>query len=315
MPIIRFKSSTTASAIPASLQQGEFAVNVTDARAYVGNASGVATKIIGTLASQNNNAVSITGGTVTVASYASSAATPSTLTLSGTNLTSIATTGGGGTAAALTSSGTATYSSGQLSGRLKNIFTYASAGTFTYTKSGTDVKTLHVMCVGGGGGARAYSECGGGGGYTERVVDATSVTSVTVTVGGGGGGGAYFGFSGNGATSSFGAFCSATGGFGSSVNAQHNGGHGGLGYGGSVNTYGGMGGSHNNMDQYSGSNASGGIGGGTYFGGCLQGDRPDWSTSSSTGAPGTGGVAVSPSHNGQGGRSGLAGIVIVYEYR
>jgi hypothetical protein len=313
MPIIRFKNSVTPGAIPSGLQQGEFAVNIADAKAYIGTATGATTKIVGTVASQNANAVSITGGTVAVASYASSASTPTTLNLSGTNITSIATTGGGGAAAALTSGGATTYSSGQLSGRLKNIYTFTASGT--YTKSGTDVKTLHVMCVGGGGGARAYSECGGGGGYTERVVDATAISTVAVTVGGGGAGGAYFGFSGNGGTSSFGGFCSATGGFGSSVNSQHNGGHGGIGSGGTINTYGGMGGSHNNMDQYSGSNASGGIGGGTYFGGSLQGDRPDWSTSSITGAPGTGGVAVSPSHNGQGGRSGLTGIVIVYEYR
>jgi hypothetical protein len=31
-------------------------------------------------------------------------------------------------------------------------------------------------------------------------------------------------------------------------------------------------------------------------------------------APGTGGIAISPGHNGQGGRTGRVGCVIVYEY-
>jgi hypothetical protein len=315
MPKIKFKNSVTASAVPAngSLLPGELAVNITDKKAWVGNASGNPSAIIGSLGSQNSNNVAITGGTIAVTSWNSSAATVSTATVGGTAITEFGATAG--TGSKLMSSGGAKFiADDALKTRLKGIYTYTSAGSFTYTKSGPDVSTIHVLCTGGGGGARAYSEGGGGGGFTERVIDATGITTVAVTVGGGGGGGVYFGFSGDGGTSSFGGYCSASGGYGSSRNSQHCGGHGGIGSGGNINTYGGMGSSHNNMDQYSTSCASGGPGGGTYFGGSMIGDRPDWSQSQ-VAAPGTGGVAISPGHNGQGGRSGREGIVIVYEYR
>ena len=315
MPKIKFKNSVTTTAVPTngSLAQGELVINIADQKAWVGDPAGNPTKVIGTLANQNSNAVSITGGSISVTSWNSSAATVSTATIGGTAITEIGATSG--TGSKLMSSGGAKFiADDALKTRLKGIYTYTSSGTFTYTKSGSDVSTIHVLCTGGGGGARAYSEGGGGGGFTEKVIDATGITTVTVTVGGGGAGGVYFGFSGDGGTSSFGGYCSASGGYGSSRNSQHCGGHGGIGYGGNINTYGGMGGSHNNMDQYAGSCASGGIGGGTYFGGCMAGDRPNWSQSE-VGAPGTGGVAISPDHNGQGGRTGRAGIVIVYEYR
>jgi hypothetical protein len=315
MPKFKFKNSVTASAVPAngSLTRGELAVNIADKKAWIGDASLNPSKIIGTIANQDSNAVSITGGTVSVSSWNTSAATVLTATIGGTAITEFGATAG--TGSKLMSSGGAKFiADDALKTRLKGIYTYASSGTFTYTKSGADVSKLHVLVCGGGGGARAYSEGGGGGGFSEKVIDATGISTVTVTVGGGGAGGAYFGFSGDGGTSSFGGYCSAGGGYGSSRNSQHCGGHGGNGSGGDINTYGGMGSSHNNMDQYSGSCASGGIGGGTYFGGCMAGDRPNWSISE-VGAPGTGGNAISPDHNGQGGRTGRAGVVIVYEYR
>jgi hypothetical protein len=315
MPSFKFKNSTTASSVPSngSLETGEIAINIADSKAYVGDASLNTQKIIGTLASQESGSVSITGGNISVSSLSGTVTATST-TIGGGSVSNVTTYSGTSTTSLVSSAGARDLIKDQLSDRIAGVYTYSSAGTYTYTKSGPDVKTIHVICVGGGGGARAYSECGGGGGFTERVLDATSVTSVTVTVGGGGAGGVYFGFSNDGGTSSFGTYCSATGGYGSSRNAQHNGGHGGMGYGGNINAHGGMGGSHNNMDQYSPSNASGGVGGGTYFGGSMAGDRPDWSISQ-VAAPGTGGVAISPSHNGQGGRTGREGIVIVYEYK
>ena len=315
MPKLKFKTSTSGGSIPGNgtLQTGEPTFNLGDNKAYVGNTSGNPSKIIGTVAAQNSNAVSISGGAASVSSWSGSAAVSST-TLSGTSLGDIGASEGTSTTKAMSAAGAKTLIDDKLKTRFKGIYTFTASGT--YTKSGPDVKTIHAVVCGGGGGARAYSECGGGGGYAERLIDATGITTVAVTVGGGGGGGVYFGFSGQGGTSSFGSYVSATGGYGSSNNGQHAGGHGGIGSGGNINTYGGMGGSHNNMDQYSPSNASGGIGGGTYFGGSTAAFRPDFSSGNpGPGAFGAGGVSVSPGHNGQGGRGGQIGVVIVYEYR
>lgn len=314
MPKIKFKNSVSGGTTPSngSLVQGELAVNIADQKAWVGNASSNPVKVLGTMAQQEANSVAITGGSMSVSSW-SGAATVSSATLNGTSISNVTATPG--TSSNLISAGGAKENAERtLRTRLKGVYSWTSAGSYTYTKSGEDVKTLHVLVCGGGGGARAYSECGGGGGFSERAFDATGITTVTVTVGGAGAGGVYFGFSGDGGTSSFGSYLSATGGYGSSRNSQHCGGTGGLGTGGNINTYGGMGGSHNNQDQYSPSCASSGIGGGTYFGGSMIGDRPDWSQSQ-VAAPGTGGVAISPGHNGQGGRNGREGIVIVYEYK
>lgn len=317
MPITwKFKRSSTPGAVPSSLAQGEIAINIVDKKMWVGNAAGTPVKIVGSIANQEPSSVSISGGTVAVSDLGTT--TPNTATLGTVSL-------GGTSMSQLTATNTSTSStnpmqgagvtneSDKLRGRLKNVYTYSGSGTYTYTKSGPDVQTLHVICVGAGGGARAYSECGGAGGFGEDLIDATSITTVTVTVGGGSGGGVYFGVSSQGGTSSFGAYVSATGGYGANQNEQHSGGHGGLGSGGIINSYGGMGSSHSNNDQYSPSNASQGQGGASYFGGSMAGDRPDW-TISQVAAPGSGGIAISPSHNGQGGRTGKDGVVVVYEY-
>jgi len=318
MPKFQFKYSTVNGATPSSLSQGELAINITNQKMWVGNNIGGSTQIFASMAAQESNNVSITGGSLSLSNVGTS--TPSTATISsnftvgGATISAIRETSGSSTTDVMAASGAKSLVEG-LGGKLKNIFTFTSSGT--YYKSGDDVQVLHIIVVGGGGGARAYSENGGGGGFAERRLDVSSwaaQTSVSVTVGGGGGGGSYFGFSGDGGTTSFGSYVSAGGGYGANRNSSHNGGHGGIGYGGDVNTYGGMGCSHNNMDQYSSSNASGGIGGGTYYGGSMHGDRPNWSTPTQ-GAPGTGGVSISPNHNGQGGRSGLTGICVVYEYR
>jgi hypothetical protein len=316
MPIIKIKNSTSSGNTPSTLAQGEVAINVADGKGWVGNASGTPVRIVGSIASQEANNVSITGGTVSVGNFGTSTAataTVGTVNVGGTAMSSVAATN---TSTSTTNpmSGAGMYDSGnKLKGRLKNVYSYSSSGTYTWIKSGPDVTRVHVLCCGAGGGARAYSESGGAGGFSEGVFDATGMTSVTVTVGGGSGGGSYFGFSGQGGSSSFGGYISASGGYGANQNESHSGGHGGLGYGGSINTYGGMGSSHTNDDQYSPNNACEGQGGASYFGGSMVGDRPDYSLTQ-VAAPGTGGIAISPSHNGQGGRTGRDGCVLVYEY-
>jgi hypothetical protein len=191
---------------------------------------------------------------------------------------------------------------------LKNIYSYT--GNSTYTKSGSDVKMLRVICVGAGGGGRGYHESGGGGGYAERIIQADGISTVSVTVGTGSGGGYYFGFSGQGGTTSFGSFCSATGGYGANQNRSHAGGHGGVGSGGNINFYGGGGGGHapGHNNQQGGES---GQGGGTFFGGGSPG-RHGGNSFSDIGAPGGGAFGGAGNHNGG---TGLTGICIVYEYK
>lgn len=316
MPSIQFKRSTVSGVTPSSLAQGEIAVNIADQKAWIGNASGTPVRIIGSIANQEASSVSITGGSVSVSGFGTgtaSAATVGALTIGGTNFSTVRGSDAN-TDTAAPMQGHGVFEAGnKLRNRLKNVYTYSAAGTYTYVKSGPDVNKVHVLVCGAGGGARAYGECGGAGGFSEGLYDATGISSVTVTVGGGGAGGTYFGFSSDGGSSSFGGYISASGGYGSSRNESHSGGHGGYGYGGSINSHGGMGSSHSNNDQYSPNNACSGQGGASYFGGSMVGDRPDFSQSQVS-APGTGGIAISPSHNGQGGRTGREGCVIVYEY-
>lgn len=192
-------------------------------------------------------------------------------------------------------------------GKLLSISTFAASGTWTKPSGCTNIV---VKVVGGGGGGAAYCESGGAGGFSEKRIDVTAITTVAVTVGAGGAQAAYAG--GNaGGTSSFGAYCSATGGYGSNQNFSHSGGHGGIGSGGDINLYGGSGTGHTNT---SGTGALGN-GGQSYWGGNNNivgrhqnpaGDR--------NAAPGSGGCG-GPTDNGYLGNSGRAGLIVVWEYK
>lgn len=318
MPSFKFRNSTTSSAQPAdgALVDGEISVNITDTRIFEGNSSNLTVKITDTFALQQSDAVSITGGTVSVSNLGTTtaaSAVPDTLTIGGTAVNSTSADPNNTSTTALPTTDAAFYKSQSVKGKLKNVMTFYGNGT--YTKSGSDVTKLHVVVMGGGGGGRAYSECGGAGGYAEKVIDASGITTVTVTVGGGGSGGSYFGYSPGGGTTSFGSYVSASGGTGANAHIQHCGGLGGLGSNGDLNARGGGGGGHNNMDQYSSSCAPGGQGGIGFFGGGTPGAHSSGAQPASVAAWGAGGVAVSPSHNGQGGRSGRGGICIIYEYK
>ncbi len=315
MPKFKFKNSTTSSQVPGSLLAGELSVNIADGKAWQGSSSAVVTKIIDTLGKQPANNVAITGGSIAVTSVGNTSASTAkvtTTTIGGTPIANITNHPDSTANNALLTNYAAQAHIQQASGKLKNIYTYTSNGT--YTKSGSDVKVLHVIVCGGGGGGRAYAESGGAGGYAEKMIDATGITtSVSVTVGGGGSGGAYFGYSPGGGTTSFGSYVSASGGGGANAHIQHNGGLGGQGSSGNLNVWGGGGGGHNNQDQYNGNGAPG-HGGVSFFGGGQPsghgGQQP-----SDVAAWGAGGVATNPAHNGQGGRNGKGGICIVYEYK
>jgi hypothetical protein len=318
MPKYKFRNTTSSGTTPSNgaLAAGEIAINIANQRIFEGTASNTTVKITDTLALQKPNTVSITGGSVSVTNIGTSTAaavTASTLTIWGTAVSSSAAEPSNNSATAVSSSAGAFGRVEEIRGKLKNVLTFTSTGT--YTKSGPDVQRIHVLVMGGGGGGRAYSDCGGAGGYAEKIIDATSVTTVSVTIGGAGTGGVYFGYSPGGGTTSFGAFVSASGGDGANSHIQHNGGRGGLGSGGELNARGGGGGGHNNMDQYSGSCAPGGEGGIGFFGGGTPGAHTSGAQPADVASWGAGGVAVSPSHNGQGGRNGRGGICIVYEYK
>ena len=186
-------------------------------------------------------------------------------------------------------------------GVLNNVY----FGSCTQTQATTAV----VKLIGGGGGAAGYAESGGAGGYSEARIDVSAVNSVTVTVGAAGTAVAYYAAAGTGGTTSFGAYCSATGGYGSNANYNHSGGAGGTGSGGNVNLQGGGGQGHVNVVG-----AHQGRGGGGYFGGGAA-----WNRSTNTGIVGPGAKgAGGPGSNtdaGAAGATGETGMVLVYTYK
>jgi len=188
-----------------------------------------------------------------------------------------------------------------------NLLNVSTSGTYTWTKP-DGCKMIRVICVGGGGGGCGHGESGGAGGFAEKWIDVTSVSSVTVTVGSRGSGVGYHNGAGDGGTSSFGSYVSATGGYGANRNWSHSGGHGGTGSGGDINLYGGGGSGHDNR---------GGKGGQSYFGGSKFAGWPNHSWAhtgeSHYAAPGTGGGGEHSTHSR--GANGAAGAVIVYCYK
>ncbi len=320
MPInIRIKNSSTPGAVPASLDPGEIAMNTGDGNMFIGTASGVV-KIVGTAARNPSNSVSISGGTVNSTTIGET--TPSSIAATNLQLNGGQTISSVSTATTLGTSNTALATRSAVQGyvdssrgTLKNIFTYTS-GTNTYTKSGTDVKQLRVICVGGGGGGRGYGESGGAGGFSEAWLDATSITTVTVTIGGGGGGFVYYGYSPGGGTTSFGGFCSASGGQGANNPQDHTGGAGGIGSGGNLNFHGGGGRGHINCHTSSHHNP--GHGGNSFFGGSTPGVHYT-GRSQDNSAFGAGGTGSNWYNNGANnydrGFDGQGGVCVVYEYR
>lgn len=194
------------------------------------------------------------------------------------------------------------------SGKLLSMSTFTTAGTYTWTKP-NGCNSILVKVVGGGGGGSGYCESGGGGGFSEKWIDVSGVTSVSVTVGAGGAIAAYSGGN-NGGTSSFGSYCSASGGYGSNTQFGHTGGSGGIGYSGDINLFGGSGTGHAN------STGEGqlGRGGATYWGGSKSIDRQAASLAVGPGAPGSGGAGGRTNAN-YAGSAGAAGAVMIWEYR
>lgn len=189
---------------------------------------------------------------------------------------------------------------------------FTSAGTFTVPGGITKVKVTLVgggsggSGAAGGGGQPWAGTCGAGGGWAIGFYPVTPGQQIPVTVGAGGAGVGPTGLSGSGGSSSFGSFCSATG--GGQTGYQQPGGIGGTGTGGLINGSGDDGADGTN--QAPGNGFWTGISGASLFGGsrhCVQGG-PGFPGS----GPGAGGSApYSPGSSNSVGGNGAAGLVLV----
>jgi hypothetical protein len=172
----------------------------------------------------------------------------------------------------------------------RGVVLYEAPGTFNWVVPARVTKAWVEVRGGGGGGglnnAAPGASGGGGGGISRKLVALVPGSTVVITVGQGGDGGATNGAVGAvGGASSFGSFCSATGGQGGQVNSNLA--ASGVGSGGDINHRTGLGGPALMV-------ASGGISGGNGGGGESSGAGVDTARPSQ---PGMGG----------GGRTGTAG--------
>ena len=189
---------------------------------------------------------------------------------------------------------------------VRSMQVWTSNGTWSKPSG---VRTIMVTVTGAGGGGSGHCESGGAGGTSQRQVDVTNVSSVSVTVGNPGGGTNYSGCGGNGQSSSFGSYCSASGGYGANCREQHSGGIGGNGSGGSLNIYGGGGNGHGSHYSYGNHTA-----GSSYYGGSQPSSHRQGNYShrhQSHCAWGAGGNGAQHSNRGARGREG---VVVVHEF-
>jgi hypothetical protein len=219
-----------------------------------------------------------------------------------------------------TPGGTAINTTGSQSGT-------QSVANPAYLKAANNPSFVIAKVWGGGGGSgglgasnAAGTGGGGAGGYAEqKILAASLITSESVTIGSGGAAGSTSGSNGgSGGASSFGAHCSATGGFGSvgvagATSTSAPGATGGAGAGGDLNLQGaagcsgsGAGGNPYSTGGSGGASQLGGNGFGQGGAGSLAGTNA--ATNSASGAGGATGTAAQP------GAIGGSGLVIVYEY-
>ena len=194
-----------------------------------------------------------------------------------------------------------------LSTGIRSMQVWTSNGTWSRPSG---VKTIMVTVTGAGGGGSGFCESGGAGGTAQRQIDVTNVSSVSVSVGNPGGGTNYSGCGGNGNTSSFGSYCSASGGYGANCRQGRAGGIGGNGSGGNLNVYGGGGNGHGSFHSY-GSHSSG-VG---YFGGgqpASHNQRNYAHRHQSHAAWGAGGNGTRQNNRGARGREGVVRVMEFY---
>lgn len=196
------------------------------------------------------------------------------------------------------------------------IFTTPGVHSFVVPpvlRGGRRTPTVTVIGGGGGGGGASSSQNynaaaggGGAGGSARKLVSLAGITFVTVSVGDGGVGGTSGLNTGTGGeTSSFGAYCSATGGTagnsvagGVAVAGTAAGGGGGSGTGGAINTAGG--GGQPGVCQYP-----------TVAGSTVGGGHGGVSSLSGGNGFGSGGKGAASSANTVAGQKGAPGAVII----
>ena len=193
-----------------------------------------------------------------------------------------------------------------LSTGIRSMQVWTSNGTWSRPSG---VKTIMVTVTGAGGGGSGHCESGGAGGTAQRQIDVTNVSSVSVSVGNPGGGTNYSGCGGSGNTSSFGSYCSASGGLGANCSQQHAGGYGGNGSGGSLNIYGGGGNGHGS--HYSYGNHTAGV---SYFGGTQPSSHNQGNYSHRHQSHCAWGAGGNGSQHGNRGARGREGVVVVQEF-
>lgn len=207
---------------------------------------------------------------------------------------------------------------GPSSGSFKSVQVFTASGTWT-KPAGINFVTARVLGGGGGGGGgdvgQNGSDGGAAGGYCEEFIDVSGTSSETITIGGGAAGGPAGNNNGSdGGTSSFGSFCSATGGSGgfSTTNSSMNTtprGSPGVGVGGDFNIFGGEG---VHASTLGGTN--GGNGGSSYFGGGPTGHDANGVVGRNAQCLGCGGGGTFQNATNAAGGNGAPGIIIVEEY-
>jgi hypothetical protein len=217
-------------------------------------------------------------------------------------------------------------------GRLLNIQTFTSSGTYTPTPGTTRIVVEGQGSAGAGGGSVATAAGqvsvgggGGSGGRSKTLLTAGFYPTVTVTIGAGGAG-ASGANGGSGGNSTFGTFMTCNGGAGggasgSAAVAGVAGGAGGSAVGGTIfNSTGAAGGA--GLAAFAGAIAVSGAGGDSGFGSgaipsgvAVNGGAAaaNGVNSSSIGSGGSGGVGGAGGGATSGG-AGSAGAFIVYEY-
>jgi len=295
------KKITNEGIVDASLTGDDFA----------GGAVNAASVAAGDITGDKINAANITADKIGDTSITETAIADGAVSLSGSIPTGTLPVANGGTALTSTTADRTLMvnNSGNalewgFSGLIQcNVYT----GNSTWSKP-TGCTRVRVQVVGGGAGGSGHGVAGGAGGYSEEIIDVTGVSSVSVTIGGQGGGVNYHNQAGNGGTSSFGPYLSASGGEGARRVGGHTGGRPGIGSSGNINMYGGGGAGHTHH--------GGGHGGTSYFGGGNIGvhdSGPQPSQREGQAAPGSGGVGAPQARRR--GASGKSGMVVVWSLR
>jgi hypothetical protein len=296
---------------------------------------------LGTISTQNANAVSITGGSITgITDLAladggtgASLADPNANAVLGWNDTAGAITFfTAGTGISINATSNTISSTVSTSGALIRAPQILTSGTSYTTPAGCNSIYVEAVGAGGGGGgadsaSSNTSEGGGGGGaggYAAKYFAVSPSTAYTYAIGAGGTAGSGDRFSGTtGGTGGNTTFTvgvttltanGGAGGTGCETGNSAAGGAGGSASNGDLNVVGSAGGSGVGSDATAITFGAGGAGAGSFLGGGGKGSAGDASGSAGTSGGGGGGGANTLDDNGHGGGAGGAGLIRIWEY-